>query len=163
MPSTFMRRGEIVSGAGLALLGLYIARESLQWDVLSETGPGPGFFPLVYGILMVILSVALVVRAAGAGRAGGAGRARGAGQGANWPGVVAALTVWLAFVATIPLMSYFGFLVAVGLLMAFVTRFIYGRSIGYSVAAALITPALFYAIFALALQVRLPVGSMTGF
>jgi putative tricarboxylic transport membrane protein len=156
--STLMRRGEILSGAALAALGLFVGRESLRWEVLNEAGPGPGFFPLVYGVLMVILSVVLILRAAAARPVPGA-----EDQLTNWRGIVAALTVWVAFVATIPLMSYFGFLIAVGLLMAFVTRFIYARSIRYSVAAAILTPALYYAIFTKALQVRLPVGSLTGF
>jgi putative tricarboxylic transport membrane protein len=156
MFATFMQRGEILAGAALAALGLYVTRESLSWEILNETGPGPGFFPLCYGVLMVILSVALILRAA-------LSRPAGDAQPANWRGIAAALTVWGAFVATIPLMSYFGFSIAVALLMAFVTRFIYARPIYYSIAAAILTPALFHAIFTMALQVRLPVGSLTGF
>jgi hypothetical protein len=42
-----MRQGEIVSGLGLAGLGLFIVAKSSQWLLLGKEGLGPGFFPLI--------------------------------------------------------------------------------------------------------------------
>ena len=56
-----MKIGDVVSGAVLAGLGVFIILEARQWDYLGADGPGPGFFPLWYGVLMVALSLVLVV------------------------------------------------------------------------------------------------------
>ena len=48
------------SGLALAGLGAYIIAEAAQWEYLGQDGPGPGFFPLWYGIAMVALSLGLV-------------------------------------------------------------------------------------------------------
>ncbi|MEU7003251.1 tripartite tricarboxylate transporter TctB family protein [Nonomuraea sp. NPDC046570] len=45
----------LVALAGAAIIG------SLQRDVWTDLGPGPGFFPLVVGGLLLVLSVALTV------------------------------------------------------------------------------------------------------
>ena len=53
--------GEVISGAVLAALGVYIFVQSRAYDYYTPDGPGPGFFPLWYGVAMVVLSLALIV------------------------------------------------------------------------------------------------------
>ena len=75
-------KGDVVSGAVLAALGVYIISEARQWNYVGPEGPGPGFFPLWYGIAMVILSLWLVVVSAVRPAAAGApARAAGATGG----------------------------------------------------------------------------------
>jgi len=152
-----MRRGEIVSGLALAGLGLFIVAQSLKWVLLGKDGPGPGFFPLIYGVLMVVLSLALITqtllkRPVTASLAGEA-------KNSN---VAAALGVWLAFTAAILIMKQIGFLVALGMLVMFMTRVIFSKSPRFSVLSGLLVPLGFYQIFQLGLKVQLPAGTWTG-
>jgi putative tricarboxylic transport membrane protein len=154
--SEAVRRGEIVAGLMLAVLGGYVATQSLTWEVFGRSGPGPGFFPLIYGTLMVVLSLVLVVRSASRWSAAPS-------EPMDWRGVGVAMVLWLAFAASVPVMKYFGFLIALALLMFFIARVVFSRPIAHALAAALVAPPLFYAVFTFGLQVRLPVGSLTGF
>lgn len=153
------RRGNVWAGLFLAALGAYIATQSLTWQVLGPSGPGPGFFPLIYGTLMIALSLALVARAA----FGRAEPAPTGGAPVDREGTKAALILWLLFVAAVFAMRYVGFLVAFALLFFLVTRIVFSRPLWHSAAAAVAGPALFYLVFALGLQVRLPLGTLTGF
>ena len=158
MPSQFMRNGEIIAGLALAALGSYVAMQSLKWEIMGMSGPGPGFFPLGYGILMVVLSLVLVVRAV----LGRGPKADEVGP-IDWRGIFVALALWAGFAATIPLMKYLGFFLTFGLLMFFVGRVIFSRPIPHVLAGAIAAPLLFFAVFTYGLQLRLPVGSLTGF
>lgn len=152
-----MRQGEIVSGLVLAGLGLFIVAQSSQWVLLGKEGPGPGFFPLIYGVLMVLLSLALITQAIL--KRPSVSSVPGNGINNN---VMAALGVWLAFLATILSMKAIGFMVALGLLVVFMTRIIYSKSLQFSLVSGLTVPLGFYLIFKLGLQVQLPVGTWTG-
>jgi len=55
-----MKTGDIVSGAALAGLGVFIIVEARGWEYLGPDGPGPGFFPLWYGIALLVLSLLLI-------------------------------------------------------------------------------------------------------
>ena len=54
-----MRRSspDFWSGLALAALGAYIVVQARGWDYLTEDGPGPGFFPLWYGIGILACSL----------------------------------------------------------------------------------------------------------
>ena len=53
-----MRAGnaDLWSGLALAALGGYIIVQASGWEYLGSDGPGPGFFPLWYGIAMAALN-----------------------------------------------------------------------------------------------------------
>ena len=51
---------DLWSGLALGGLGAYVVVQASRWEYLGADGPGPGFFPLWYGIAMVALSLALV-------------------------------------------------------------------------------------------------------
>lgn len=152
-----MRQGEIVSGLALAGLGLFIVAKSSQWVLLGKEGPGPGFFPLIYGLLMVVLSLMLVTQALLKRPV-----AASVTPEAENKNVAAALGVWLAFTVMILIMKAIGFMVALGLLVVFMTRVIYSKSIRFCLVSGLTVPVGFYLIFKLGLQVQLPVGTWTG-
>ena len=58
------RDRDVLSGAVLAGLGVFILSQALEWTYLGPDGPGPGFFPTWYGLAMIALSLGLVVKAA---------------------------------------------------------------------------------------------------
>jgi putative tricarboxylic transport membrane protein len=146
-----LRNGEVVSGAALFALGAYIILESRQWEYLGADGPGPGFFPMWYGIGLIVLSAALIVThlrapepaAPVSGESGGKGRS---------------LAAWLGLVVCVALLKPLGFVIAFALYSLFLVRFLYGQSLGRSVAVAVGGAAGFYLLFDVALNVALPTG-----
>ena len=53
---------DLVSGSVLLLLGLFLAIRSTDLRIWSKTGPGPGFFPLIVGLIICLLSVFLLIQ-----------------------------------------------------------------------------------------------------
>lgn len=146
-------KGDVVSGAVLAALGVYIVSEAWHWDYSTAEGPGPGFFPLWYGIAMVVLSLMLMVRS---------GLSATVGKTVDWAGVGRALIVWAVFAVCVALIKLLGFLIALALLTLFVVAVMYGQSLKVALAVAVGNTAGFYLIFGLALQLDLPAG-LLGF
>lgn len=144
-------RGDVVSGAVLAALGAYIVSEAWNWNYSSVEGPGPGFFPMWYGMAMVVLSLILVVRSV---------LQPVAGHAVDWTGVARALAAWAAFAASVALLKLLGFLIAFGLLTLFVVAVMYGRPLKLAVAVAAGNMAVFYLLFAVGLQLNLPTGPL---
>ena len=54
--NSFTRKGDFWAGLVLAGLGIFIVTQAWGWSYMTEEGPGPGFFPLWYGTVMVGLS-----------------------------------------------------------------------------------------------------------
>jgi putative tricarboxylic transport membrane protein len=133
------------SGLALAALGGYIVFEAARWGYLAEDGPGPGFLPLWYGIAMVALSAALVVKSA-----------LGESHAASWRGAGRALGVWAAFVACLALLKLVGFVIGFAAFTFFIGAVMYRRRPLTAALAALGVAAGFYAVFPLALGVALP-------
>ncbi len=146
--------GEVVSGAVLAGLGTFIIIESRRWVYLDADGPGPGFFPIWYGIAMVVLSLLLIV--------GSLRKTRAAAQPVKWHEVARALFTWAAFAVCVALLKVLGFMLSFGLLTLFVAAVMYRQPLRTALAVAAGCSVGFYAVFALALNVSLPVG-MFGF
>lgn len=143
--------GDLISGVALAALGVFIISEAWTWNYMSEEGPGPGFFPIWYGIAMVLLSLLLVVRSA---------VKPGAAEKLDWAGVGRALISWLAFAIAVVLLKPLGFLLSFALLTLFVVAVMYGRPLKTAVAAAVGNAVGFYLLFVLALDISLPVGPL---
>lgn len=152
-----IHRYNLLAGLLLTALGAFILQQSLQWEFLGRNGPGVGFFPLVYGSLIVVLSLVLVIKSLRAARSAGS---QAPGQAAGK--VLAAVSVWVAFAVTVALMKFIGFYVALGLLVMFMTRFIFSRSPRFALLSGLLMPLSFFVVFGLLLKVQLPVGLWTG-
>ena len=157
--------GDAISAAVLCGLGGYIVTEAARWDYMAPDGPGPGFFPIWYGVALIVLSLivigARVMRIAkerGHGAAAGASPGRAGDAATKRSEIYHALAVWLAFSVCIALLKVLGFMIALGLLTAFIVAIIYRRPWKVAIAVAVGTSLGFYLIFPLALSVALPVG-----
>ncbi len=146
-------KGDVVSGAVLAALGVFIISEARQWTYGSAEGPGPGFFPMWYGIAMVVLSLVLIASSF-------IRPAQIKGEPVDWRGIGRALTVWVAFAGCVALLKMTGFLIALGLLTLFVVAVMYGKPLKVALAVAAGNAAGFYLVFPFALDVSLPVGPL---
>jgi putative tricarboxylic transport membrane protein len=145
----FLRSGDFWSGLALAALGAYILVEAHGWIYMSEDGPGAGFFPMWYGGVMVVLSLALV--------AGAVLKPSRRAQ-VRWRDVARALTCWIAFVGCVALMPIAGFVVSFSLLTWFIIQAMFGERARVALPIAVGGALGFYALFELALDLSLPKG-----
>ena len=136
-----MRRPDFWSGLVLAALGGYIVYTARGWEYLGQDGPGPGFFPLWYGIAMLALSAVLAFT----------GR-----QEAGWKGAGRALATWAAFAVSVAGLKLVGFFSSFALLTFFVVAVMYRRPPIVAALVAIGLAAGFWIVFPLALGVPLP-------
>jgi putative tricarboxylic transport membrane protein len=149
---------DVVSGLVLACLGLYIIRTALRWDFLGDDGPGPGFFPAIYGIAMFAAAAAL----AGNGLMR-APRPRVDEEPADRGGLIAALFTVVALAASVPLMTYLGFVVGFGIVAVAIVRFTFGKSWLTAVITATAISVSLYVLFEILLGSQLPISPYWGF
>jgi putative tricarboxylic transport membrane protein len=147
------RNGDVISGAVLAALGVYILMQSRAWDYYTPDGPGPGFFPFWYGGLMAVLSLVLVGNAIRNGSPEGS---------IDWRATGRALTTWLAFAISVALMQPLGFVVSFALLTFFVVAVTFRRPLMTAAVTAVLAALAFHLTFPVALNVPLPTG-LLGF
>jgi putative tricarboxylic transport membrane protein len=142
--------GDLWSGVALAALGLYIVIQARQWEYLGPEGPGPGFFPLWYGIAMLGLSALLIVSQL---------RRRSVhGSATDWVKVGRAISTWSALAVSVALFKPLGFVVSFALLTYFIVAVMYRRPLATAALVAVASAAGFYLVFGRALNVSLPVG-----
>ena len=53
-----------LAGVAFVAFSIFVVTESLSYGFLDELGPGPGFFPVLVGIMIGVLSLSLVVQVA---------------------------------------------------------------------------------------------------
>ena len=136
----------------LAGLGIYVIVEARGWEYAGPDGPGPGFFPLWYGIALVGLSLLLVATSLkGTGAAG---------KPVGWRDVARALAAWAGFAACVGLLKVLGFLLAFGLFTFFLVAVMYRRSLATAAAVSVGIALSFWLLFPVALNVALPVGKL---
>jgi putative tricarboxylic transport membrane protein len=141
-----MRRlnADFWSGLVLGGLGAYIIVTASQWEYLGQDGPGPGFFPLWYGIAMSALSLLLVFSSLKTQTQ------------IDWSDAPRALATWAAFAAMCAAFKLIGFLPAFALLTFFIVAVMYRRPLAVAATVSAALTAGFYLVFPLALGVNLP-------
>jgi putative tricarboxylic transport membrane protein len=140
---------DVIAGLALAALGSFVAWRASSWDILTEDGPGPGFFPLGYGVLMIALSGLLVLRAV---------LRPSPAEPTDWAGHARALLTWAVFAASAFAMQWIGFVAGLAILSAFVVGFVFRRSWPRAAAVGLACAGGFWVVFDLLMGVGLPAG-----
>lgn len=148
-----LRSGDFWSGMVLVSLGSYIIAEARSWMYMGPDGPGAGFFPLWYGIAMVVLSLLLVGRSAVLARPP---------RAVAWREVRRALLCWLAFMVSVALLKLAGFMMSFALLTWFLVAVMFRRPQRVALAMALGGALAFQLLFDVALGVSLPAGPWHG-
>jgi putative tricarboxylic transport membrane protein len=154
---------EIISGAALGALGVFIVLQASRWEYYGASGPGPAFFPTFYGAALVLLSLLHIVsrlRAEPAAAQTVAGNAPEKAEGL--PGWVKALSCWAVFTGIMVLMDWLGFFLGFALLNLYVVLVIFRKSILTALATAIGMSAGFYLLFSVLLEINLPTG-IVGF
>ncbi len=149
MSKDILRNGDVLSGAVLAALGVYIFMESRHWVYYGDDGPGPAFFPAWYGVAMVVLSLALMVTTI---------RNRTKAEATDWAGVRRALVAWAVFAICAASMFWLGFFVSFAILTFFTVAYVFRQPPLTGAIIAICAAAGFYVVFPFALSVQLPTG-----
>ncbi|HEY1290607.1 MAG TPA: tripartite tricarboxylate transporter TctB family protein [Burkholderiales bacterium] len=139
------RNADLWSGLALAALAAYIITQASGWDYSGPDGPGAGFFPLWYGIAMLVLAAALV-----------ASSLLREPERVNWRGAGRALAVSAALAVSVLLFKLAGFVVGFAALAFFVVWVMYRRPWPLAAAVAIGLAGGFYLVFPLLLGVNLP-------
>ena len=140
------RSADFWSGLALGALGAYIVVQASRWEYLGADGPGPGFFPLWYGIAMAGLSLVLVVSSVRAPNA----------ERIDWSGAGRAFATWAALAVSVALLKVAGFFACFAALTFFIVAVMYRKPLVVAATVAIAAAAAFYLVFALALGVKLP-------
>jgi putative tricarboxylic transport membrane protein len=143
-----MRAGnaDLWSGLALAALAGYIIVQASGWEYMGPDGPGPGFFPLWYGIAMAVLSAALVASSV----------LRREPESVDWRGAGRAFAIWLALALSVAAFKLVGFVIGFAALTFFVVAVMYRRPLRVAAVVAVALAAGFYVLFPLLLGVNLP-------
>jgi putative tricarboxylic transport membrane protein len=139
-------RADFWSGLALGGLGAYIIVTASRWEYLGSDGPGPGFFPLWYGIAMAALSVLLVASSL----------KKNNEEMIDWSGAGRAFGAWAALALSVAVLKLVGFLVSFAALTFFIVAVMYRRPWWVAALVGIAGAAGFYLVFALALGVKLP-------
>lgn len=150
---TTLREADIVSGGVLAAFGVFVTFQSLQLSFYSDRVPGPGFFPALLGIALIIAGGYLLLT-----------RLRSTGDSAdgftlpNRQQAIRALSLWVTILVATLLVGPLGFLLPMFLLVGVILFVIESRrGLGPAVTTIAI-PLLTWLLFVQLLQVRLPAG-----
>jgi putative tricarboxylic transport membrane protein len=139
-------KADFWSGLALAGLGAYIIAQAWGWEYLGQDGPGPGFFPLWYGIAMAGLSLLLVASSL----------KKNNQELIDWSGAGRAFSAWGALALSVAALKLVGFLVSFAALSFFIVAVMYRRPWWVAAVVGISGAAAFYVVFALALDVKLP-------
>ncbi|MEA2986187.1 MAG: putative tricarboxylic transport rane protein [Alphaproteobacteria bacterium] len=145
-----LRNSDVVSGAILAALGAYIVTQARFWNYYNPDGPGPGFFPTWYGLLMIGLALALIISTAM--------KPKPQEQRKDWVGTRRALITWLTFTACVAVMGVLGFRLSFALFTFLLVAFVFQRTLVTAALTAVGATAAFYIVFPVLLGVQLPTG-----
>jgi putative tricarboxylic transport membrane protein len=143
-----LQTAEIIASGVLVGLGVYVVMQARQWTYSGPEGPGPGFFPIWYGIGIIGLALLLIAKNL---------LGRTEGERPKWTGTVRSLAVWLVLAITVALMQVIGFFLGLALLTFFICFVMYRRRVIVALIASAAVAAGFL-IFPLALGVSLPTG-----
>lgn len=147
-----LNKSEFAAAALLIVLGAYVAWEAWEWQYLTKDGPGPGFFPLWIGILLVGLAALLIITQVADALAGKLA------EKTNWAGTRPALLGWGALLVAAVLLEPAGFVASYLFLSVVLLRVVFRRPWTSTVLVSAVSTACFWGLFVKLLEVRLPVG-----
>jgi putative tricarboxylic transport membrane protein len=147
------REVDIVTGAIFAVLGVYILYLSLRLEFYSEGVPGPGFFPSVLAIALIVSGALLIVTRLRTSR-----EEAGHFDAPSRSQTRRSLGLWGIILVTTLLIEVVGFVVAMLLMVAAILLGLEGRRGISTIVTVVVTPLLAYLLFGWLLQVPLPTG-----
>jgi len=152
--STFnMKRIDQITAIILLLFSGYIIWQSSQMPIQAQFGPGRGFLPLWLGVILAVLSIALLFEAVK--------RPTDQDEPSPFPdkkGVLAVVLVVVGLIAYPLMMNALGYVLTTFIFVMFLMLAVQRNSILTTLLTSAIITLIMYLIFDLALKVRLPDG-----
>lgn len=135
-------------GAFFALFSLYVCVESVRLGLGTYHRPGPGFLSFLAGIILGVLSLALISLVL----------FRSTEKAQVWHNRGQILMVFLALLGFTLLVELLGFILTAFLLIWFLLKVVERRGWGFSVGVALVVTGASYVVFDVWLSAQLPAG-----
>jgi putative tricarboxylic transport membrane protein len=145
-------KGNLIAGACLAALGIYVISVASKLPYVSEVGPGPGFFPLWLGIGLIVFASCLMLSSVSAFTKESSSDSR------TWTTTGRALAGWIALMVAIALFGWIGFSVSFVVLTVFLIVALDRRPLLLSIGVGIGLAVAFHLLFVIALDVSLPAG-----
>jgi putative tricarboxylic transport membrane protein len=150
-----MRKYDILSGLFLLAVSIAICAGSLQLEVGVLTAPGPGFYPLVTGLVLGLFSLLIMIQA----RKAGTEPVRFWAPEANKKGIAISFICILLYAL---LLERAGFILTTILFFILFSRFVCGHRWRTAVFFGLVTSFATYFLFSILLHAPLPRGIIEG-
>ena len=131
-----------------ALFSLYICIESVRLGLGTYHRPGPGFVSFLAGIILGVLSLALISLVL----------FRRTEKAPAWHNQGRILMVFLAMLGFTLLVEWLGFILTAFLLIGFLLKVVEQRGWGFSLGVALVVAGASHVVFNLWLRAQLPAG-----
>ena len=131
-----------------ALFSFYVCVESVRLGLGTYQQPGAGFVPFCAGVILGVLSLALIFLAF----------VRDAKKAETWHNPDRILMVFLAILGFTLLLEWLGFILSALLLIWFLLKVVERRGWSFSVGVALLVAGASYVVFDVWLRAQLPAG-----
>jgi putative tricarboxylic transport membrane protein len=143
-----VKYGDCWAGAVIAVIGAIAVAAARQLEMWSDFGPGPGFFPVVLGSVLVLMGGWVSI----------AGWLHHGVSAATSPTFRKPFKIAAAMAAYIAVMQVIGFTVATALFLFILLRWIESRPAWQAVALAVCVTAGVHLVFVTFLKSSSPVG-----
>jgi putative tricarboxylic transport membrane protein len=170
MPAgTTVRIGELALGVAAAAVGVAALVDAAGLQRFGTHGvPGPGFFPDLVAVLLIVLGLLLALasrrhRSPGDDAPDGPAAIEPVSSSRRgFAGLPRVARVWLGFVVAIPLLELIGFVPATVALVAYLAVAVERVRAVRAIPAAIVIPVSVYLLFAYLLGVDLPGPALFG-
>jgi len=149
---TGKKRADAIAAIILISFSGYVIIESLTMPIYAQYGPGPGLFPLGLGILLAVLSVALLWDGINPGKTDKPSPFQ------EKKGLVSITLAILGLVGYAILITKLGYLITTFLLVIFLMMVVARDKVKTTALTAIGVTLLLYLIFEVGLHMRLPKG-----
>jgi putative tricarboxylic transport membrane protein len=143
-----------IAGGVVLLIGMAVIWQATRLHIGSFAAPGPGLFPLLLGLIIALLSIALIIFAE---------ETNGDKGAFSWRSLKRVALVYGALLFYYAVLELVGFLIASFALLLFLSLVIGKQRIVGSLLRAVIMTGLSYLLFEVALKSQLPKGIIGGF
>jgi putative tricarboxylic transport membrane protein len=147
-----MRKNNLISSLFFSVCGLLITVGSLRMPIGRLGEPGPGFLPLIVGILLGLMSLTLFINSLRLKMTDQ--KVLGLGRKEQFRVISTSLSLIIYAVALRPL----GFILVTFILLVFLFRAIGELNWKASIAGPMLTTLFFYLLFDVWLEVQFPMG-----
>jgi len=148
-----MKKYDLYGGLFWLLIGLFVSGMGMKFGLGTFSYPGPGFFPLLVGLILSFLSLGILILAMKE-------RTLDA-HFTEWPDFARNVFITLAVLFAYSFsLEYLGYIIGSSLLMIYLFKVPGAQRWWFSTLVTLVTIALTYYFFGVLLQAQFPRGSL---